>query len=110
MGMIVQVYRAADPFFGDCTNGGISSKFHTLTVVNVEGPFEPTPERPAVRLECHHQHCLRLVPVFEGSDKKWFQSGGNFAETSDSRFREACEKLSGQQWYGAVAIHDRTEG
>jgi hypothetical protein len=35
--------------------------------------------------------------------------GGNFAATSDSRFNEACRKLLGHDFYGAVAIHDRVE-
>jgi len=35
--------------------------------------------------------------------------GGNYAATSDSRFGEAIEKLTGQDFYGAVPIHDRKE-
>ena len=63
MGMIVHVYRDADPRASDCTRRGISSRFHRLCVVNVDGPFQPDGEMPGVRLESHVRGALRLVPV-----------------------------------------------
>jgi hypothetical protein len=36
-------------------------------------------------------------------------AGGNFGSTSDGRFSEACRKLLGHDFYGAVPIHDRFE-
>jgi hypothetical protein len=113
MGLIISVYRNAE-ITSDCTNGGISGRFQSLTVVNVEGPFNPTPERPAVLLEEHHKGCLRIVPAVETPNgytvaPGWFMNGGNYAATSDSRFTGACEKLLGHRFYGAVAVHDRQE-
>lgn len=105
MGLTVYVYRDT---LGDCTNGGISSKCDQLTLVNVEGPFQPTPEAPAALLDSHIPGLLRIVPS-PVSATRHFSFGGNFAATSDSRFSEACERLSDQRFYGAVAIHDRTE-
>lgn len=115
MGMIVSVLRNAE--LGDCTNGGITGKVSRLCVVNVEGPFEPREDMPAVMLvENAHSTC-KIVPAekVSGMDghwrpiKKWWMMGGNYATTSDSRFSKAVEKLLGHTFYGAVAVHDRTE-
>lgn len=108
MGLILYVYRAPD---GDFTGGGISGRVKEITVVNVDGPFDPTPERPAFRLEMHVRGCLRLVPADAPAGGKSIgpMFGGNYAATSDSRFGAACEKLLGARFYGAVAIHDRFE-
>lgn len=112
MGLIVSVYRDASGY--DCTLGGVSSKHKDLLVVNVEGPFEPAADLPAVILERHVPGCLRIVPaVREGSKwvraSGWWMFGGNFAHTSDSRFGEAARALLGTEFYGAVAVHDRQE-
>lgn len=123
MGLIISVYRNAE--FGDCTNNGVSSRTSSLTVVNVDGPFTPTADRPAVLLERHQPGCLRIVPAVEAppvapgliaiaghrytAAPGWHSMGGNYAGTSDSRFTVACEKLLGNKFYGAVAVHDRKE-
>lgn len=108
MGMLVYVYRNA---LGDGTNGGVSSRFARLCVTNVEGPFKPDETMPAVVLHSHvNGTCLRLVPAeFACGTKRWTSFGGNYAATCDSRFTEACCKLLGHDFYGAVAIHDRVE-
>jgi hypothetical protein len=108
MGLLINVYRPADGH--DCTMNGLSSRFATLTLVNAEGPFEATPERPAVVLQSHVPGCLRLVPLELLEQNRWAQFGGNYAACSDSRFRELAEALSGGKFYGAVAVHDRVEG
>lgn len=112
MGMIVSVLRNVE--LGDCTNGGLTSKFGRLCVVNVDGPFEPREDMPAVMLVENAQRTCKIVPA-ENVDgqwqpvKKWWMMGGNYATTSDSRFADAVEKLLGHRFYGAVAVHDRTE-
>lgn len=106
MGLIVNVLRANR---ADCTNGGISSKFDTLCVVNMDGPFEPSDRAAAVILTNGPYGTKRLRPAILSNGKwvedigKMYANGGNFAYTSDSRFSEAVG------FYGAVAIHDRTE-
>jgi hypothetical protein len=45
MGLSVSVYRWG---LGDCTNGGVSAGVGSLCVVNVPGPFNPSPS-PASR-------------------------------------------------------------
>lgn len=116
MGLLIDVFRSAGM---DCTNGGVSSKHDTLCVVNVDGPFQPLPGRPAVLLESHVAGCLRIVPAFLTEKGEWRPAreqtghnsmmGGNFGATSDGRFAAACLALLGRYFYGAVAIHDRTE-
>ena len=110
MGLIVEVMRAADGY--DATNGGLSGRHRQLTVVNVTGPFEPMGDRPAFALLDGAGGSRRLVPVlYDGRNWQVVQPegmvgpmmGGNFAHTSDSRFREAVG------FYGAVAVHDRYE-
>ena len=117
MGLIVDVYRSFrenDDFLEvtDCTNGGITNietGVHKLTLVNVDGPFDPTPTRPAARLLPGMDGCAKIVPEREFTGHIWTMFGGNYAGTSDSRFTEAVEKITGARFYGAVPIHDRVE-
>lgn len=106
MGLPLDIYRNA---YGDCTNGGASAKVKTITIVNIDGPFEAGPESPAFRLESHVRGCLRLVPVDAPKGMIGPMMGGNYAATSDGRFGAACAKLLGHTFYGAVPIHDRYE-
>ncbi len=48
MGLMLSVYRDASG--SDCTNGGVSSQFDRACVVNVDGPFNPSIDCPAVAL------------------------------------------------------------
>lgn len=108
MGMHVTVYRSADSDY-DCTNGGASSRFTELCLTNVDGPWEPTDEIPAAKLVVRDIGGKTLSIVPDEVADKWHMFGGNYAATSDSRFGEACYKMTGQRWYGAVPIHDRVE-
>jgi hypothetical protein len=115
MGLIVQVYRGARG--SDCTMGGISSQATELCLVNVSGPFKPRDGVPAAMLGTGRMFGrLRIVPAVKNDAGEWVEDsrclmmGGNYAATSDSRFSDACAKLLGQSFYGAVAIHDRYEG
>ena len=107
-GIIISVLRHANPYFGDCTNNGISHRFHTLTLVGPGIPeiFPVTDERPAVRIEQHVKGCVRIVPA---DDTRQLMAGGNYAALGDSRLDRHVENLLGHTFYGAVAIHDRYE-
>lgn len=115
MGIHLTVCRNME--FGDCSMNGISKRFNRLIVVNVDGPFDHRPgdEIAPVLLQSHVGGCLRLVPAIKDANGKWIPDprwamfGGNFAHCSDSRFTDACERLLGHRFYGAVAIHDRYE-
>lgn len=110
MGLIVDIYRNADRYT-DCTNGGISSKVTQLCVINVDGPFEPTDNAPAVKLLPGPFNSVRLVPAeLADSYGVGVMYGGNFASTSDSRFGQAIAKLTEQRHAdGVVKIFDRVE-
>lgn len=107
MGLIINVFRAVN--FPDCTRNGISGQHAELTLVNVSGPFEPTPDRPACWLvKGLAPNSARIVVADPATDTRWSMMGGNYGGTCDSRFNEAVEKLTGHR-PGVVAIHDRYE-
>lgn len=107
-GIRADIYRGP---YGDCSNGGISGRVKTVTVVGpgIEGPFEPTEDAPAVRLvfrEIGGQRIVHAVPVDTPTDAERRvgpMDGGCYIASSDSRFRRAVGI------YGAVALHDRWE-
>jgi len=111
MGIIASIYT--HPLYKGCSMNGISERCTEVTVVNAEGPFEPTKQRPAVLLESHVPGIVRAVPCSREGVKDpgiWWMNGGAFVSSSDSRFSRAAEKLVGGRFYGAVALHDRNEG
>jgi len=108
MGLIISVYKDSSPSY-DCTCDGVTNRFNRLCVTNVDGPFNPSEDCPAVKLvEGALPNTVRIVP--EECGESWTMFGGNYASTSDSRFGEAVEKIIGTRFYGAVAVHDRVEG
>jgi hypothetical protein len=117
MGLIVSVYRDADGH--DCTNGGISARYKRLVLMNVDGPFGPDEDTAPALLELNVGNTVRIVPAKLDAGGDWVLAkpkdhvgpmfGGNYAATSDGRFAQAIRKLTGQYFYGAVAIHDRCD-
>lgn len=110
MGILANIYRN---HHGDCSNGGISAEFDTVCIVNADGPFEPSADHPAVKLVVGpsgrggnqtyniiaRPYMKKGVPMF----------GGSFIYSSDSRFSELVERLSGSPRTGAIPFHDRYE-
>lgn len=111
------VYRNSR--LGDCTLGGISSKYDTLLIACPDGPdiIDTEVEIPDnfAMVELRHVFGNTIIPTIypaEVNDRgeivkrggKWWMMGGNFANTSDSRFARLTNGM-----YGAVAIHDRYE-
>lgn len=109
MGLMVFVYRPAN--FPDCTNGGVSYRYDTLTLVNVPGPFEPSENAPAAWLVPGNlPKTAKIVVVDPKEEKRWHMFGGNYAGSSDGRFDDALFRLTGG-WHQCLApIHDRYEG
>lgn len=108
--------------YGDCSNGGISGRASQVTIVNIDGPFDPSDDAPAVMLiEGHGANggTVRIVPCDHVHGDVWIEHGephsvgpmmgGTYIATSDSRFTRAVEALTGARFYGAVAFHDRYE-
>ena len=111
MGIVAYIYKSD---LGDCTNGGFSSKVREVCIVNASGPFKPSDECPAVVLESGYNgpftnDCVRAVSIADKEDGEWLMHGGNFLHTSDSRFGDLIEELTGRKNIGPIAIHDRKE-
>ena len=105
MGLTIGVFKHP---LGDCTNGGVSSNVKQLCVINVDGPFDPSDDCPPVKLIDHP--VISGTPLIIPADNKGKgMMGGNFGYSSDGRFQDAIEALTGSRFYGAVPIHDRFE-
>ena len=112
--LAVHVFR--NPM-GDCTNGGISSRYRELLLPCSSGPrtvdTDDLPENFCYvryrEIGDREIYDIRPADVVDGElvDRggKWYSMGGNFAYASDSRFADMVGGM-----YGAVAIHDRVEG
>jgi hypothetical protein len=118
MGLTASIYVNKEPGYENCSNGGISSRFNQVCIVNAEGPSQPRPDCPAVIIETHVKGIVRAIPA-QNVQGEWRavemahcvgpMAGGAFIATSDSRFGELVRKLIDGQFYGAVALHDRFE-
>jgi len=118
MGLPVTVYY--NPQFRGCANGGISERFDRLILVgeNLRGFEEVDLDNPAENVvylakrhlfgrDIYHVEPMDGVHATKWTGKKekrWYASGGSYASTCDSRLGEATDGF-----YGALAIHDRTE-
>lgn len=121
MGLIANVFRQVDRQLADgtatmqdCTNGGWSSRFNTVCVVNASGPFGPRSDCPAVMLVRHPAPSITHVYAVlrdHYDEDRWTMMGGNFLYTCDSRFGELVRDLLNDKnaFVGAVPIHDRIE-
>ena len=107
MGLQVEIYRSDT--FGDCTNGGISSRVGVrgFTLTNVEGADTPNANYPAAKLKKGAFNSVHIKPAWNEDEHTMF--GGNYAASSDSRLSKAMDDLTGNRFYGAIAIHDRVE-
>lgn len=134
-GLVVTVLRAADG--RDCTLGGISSRYNTLTVVGIvhwepaprgvgaELVYQPMPRdcqvshadpksRPAVllyRRTLHHRVVWAIVPALDvdtaTAEIRSYVSGLMMSGNFAHTPDSRFTELTGM--YGAVAIHDRIE-
>lgn len=111
--LMVYVYRSG---LGDCTNGGISSKYEKLFLIGdgVEGPFTVDMDEPPenvvvlVKRRVWGSETYAHVEPLDGYNAskvlgtgggKWYMDGGNIAYTCDSRFPNRYP----------LKIHDRYE-
>lgn len=127
-GLLIQVVRPAPSTYGDLTLGGVSAEAKHLTLIGIidaDGDYEQMPKQsrvfpvrpdaPAVVLDRTAGGFPILVPASHDEELGWGRvrthtmAGGNFGASSDSRVGDALRAVSGQSFYGAVAIHDRVE-
>jgi len=110
----VEVYRSAS--LGDCTNGGVSSRFDKLLIACPDGPWSFDGEKEVPINFCMIEKrsvfgeiCSSIVPATVDESGRvvkrpgWWMYGGNIASTSDSRFSD----MKGH--FYPLKIHDRRE-
>ena len=101
-GLIVSVYKSfnSNGSVSDCTNGGLSSTVHDITICGDDIPeiFEANESRPAFRVVRRNigGEYLHVEP-WERPEGAGWMFGGNICHTSDSRFLNRY----------ALNIHDR---
>lgn len=96
----------------DCSNGGLSDNYNTCYIECKRGWIDEgnVPEDAIVKvvkgaLGTIHLEPIKAVP----GDSVGYMFGGCYVATSDSRFSELVEEETGVHFYGAIALHDRTE-
>jgi hypothetical protein len=108
MGALVTIYRPA----GREPGTDLSDLVDRLTIVNVEGPFEPSPEAPAAELIAHHYYSDLPIIVPIGPDRPGMRGpmgGSNYADGYGG-FKNAVEKITRNKRHSQlIRIHDRFE-
>jgi hypothetical protein len=110
MGLQVGLYRND---YNSCNN--VFGGWTTVTLTNVEGPFDPTPNAPAAVVKKNSHGNPVIYPDMEWMhahdmhdtvrENGHFAFGGAYAGTTDSRFGEALRAM-GTHGYFAVPVHD----
>lgn len=110
MGIIVEIMRGSYKS-KSCVYSGVKE----LTITNIEGPFEPTAERPAATIVLSSAGVVIIKPdmVYAAEngvtnfdiDKGLLMFGGSYAAQSDSRWNRKVEALGGASC-SAIPIHD----
>lgn len=91
---------------GDCSNGGLSSKFEEVLVSTEDtDDLESEYSKPLVKIVKRdlfgrtYVHAEPVNPPEKG--QSGYMAGGCFIYSCDSRFRQVCEY--------PVSLHDRTD-
>ena len=101
----IEVYKSN---LGDCSNGGISSRYSTLLLIHDKGFIEVDESNPPenlVKIVTRHlfgrdyKHIEPVKPVDTGN--VGYMAGGAIGYSCDSRFRDLSEY--------PLNIHDRQE-
>lgn len=121
MGLSLDFYRKAvdpDSWFPegyDCSCNGESIRFPSCVVINVDGPVEPSENKPAMMLvddKPTGKSFPKLVPVDlvdgEYVRRPGCMFGGNYAATSDSRLPDSMEDMYGMR-LRIIPVFDRVE-
>lgn len=108
-GITVEVYSSQ---LGTFANGGLSDRCkQAVLILPGGGPVKPTFDRPGIEIVTGSTYgTVKAVPIDTPGDKAVGpMMGGNYVATSDSRFSAEVERVLGERFYGAVALHDRWE-
>jgi len=106
-GLIVDIYT--NESYKGCSNGGIS-EHHTRAILVGEGIPKLFGSDDFPRLKLNKGYIIGHV-FAEPLEARMheYMAGGAFIYSSDSRFSEAVQLISGGKIHGAVPIHDRKE-
>ena len=103
------IYRS--PTLGDCSNGGISSRFDRVLIPHPEGPVEIDEGKPLPKNLCEvvrrticGREYVHVQPHGTRASGRCAMNGGCFAYSCGGRFAEAV--CNGGH---PVALHDRFE-
>lgn len=106
--MLVSVLRQPERG-GDCTNGGITTRYYKFVVTGPEMPeiFAPSSDAPELRIDMYQDYAR--LKVVHDPDKNTDglvggMAGGNFVTTSDSRWRTSYNPNG-----YPLPVHDRYE-
>lgn len=89
---------------GDCSNGGISSKYNEVYLIHPEGNMEVEDDDPRLvelvkrELFGGEKHWY-IKPYEKEKSGKWWMFGGTFIYSSDSRFSEYCETDTAMKFF-----------
>jgi len=105
MGLRVDIFRS-----NYRSTRNVFADVDKITLVNVDGPSDPSPDAPAARLAQGSLGTLYIAPEdpfskFEHLGNGFVMFGGSYAATSDSRFHAAVRAAGGKS-HVAIAIHD----
>jgi hypothetical protein len=110
MGLIVEIYRGS---YNSSAN--VFKSVSELVITNIEGPFEPSAQRPAAIMEKGNLGTIIISPDMAFAqdngitkfdlNKGLIMYGGTYASTSDSRFHDKVRALGGTG-HVAIPIHD----
>ena len=103
----LEIYK---PRGGDCSNGGLSSKYDTCYIECEEGWIDESrvPEDAIIKLEPGAFGTIHATPTKEKPNGHvGYMMGGCYVATCDSRWSRMIEKLGFS--HCAIALHDRTE-
>lgn len=106
MGLRINIYR--DDYR---SNRCVFHDVKEVTLINVPGPFEPTPDAPPAAIVKNGLGNPIIIPdpkTFDLPSDLFLIAGGAYGGTSDSRFGDAIREL-GSNGYCALPIHDYVE-
>lgn len=111
--MKIRVLSAAiyEPYYGNCSNNGISTCYKEILIPCEDGPIEiddnnlPDNYCTMEVFEFGGRKSVHFTPYNLAKSGKWTMFGGTFAFSSDARFAR-CTKGFGCQ---PIQIHDRVE-
>ena len=101
----LEIYKSK---FGDCSNGGISSRFNEVLILCPDGNYEVDLENPPenlcilVKREILGEIHMHVEPWAKANGVGWM-AGGCVVDTPDSRW----SRLKGN--YYPLKLHDRME-